>query len=271
MATGAGHRLRLHRPQPARSDAAAAPTSGSAIGYAIDREAIVKYLRRGFATVAVGIVPPMSWAFERERLRLHATIPARRGGCSTRPAIRIPTATARCPASASRSRRRRRRSIACRPRRSSTISRASASRVDVRSSELADALRRRAARQLPDVHAAVGRRDRSRHAAPRLSLAADAAGRPQSRPLQNAEVDRLIDAAASARRRRGARPLYTRAQQLIADDVPYISLWYKTNVAVVPARHPRRPAVADRRLHVPQGSVAAVRRGARGDRAVDVG
>ena len=36
-----------------------------AIGFAIDREAIVKYLRRGFATVAVGIVPPMSWAFER--------------------------------------------------------------------------------------------------------------------------------------------------------------------------------------------------------------
>src|SRR4029077_16971111 len=29
-----------------------------AIGFAIDREAIVKYLRRGFATVAVGIVPP---------------------------------------------------------------------------------------------------------------------------------------------------------------------------------------------------------------------
>ena len=37
-----------------------------AIGYAIDRDAIVKYLRRGFATTAVGIVPPMSWAFERD-------------------------------------------------------------------------------------------------------------------------------------------------------------------------------------------------------------
>src|SRR5262249_27218580 len=36
-----------------------------AIGYAIDREAIVKYLRRNYATVAVGIVPPMSWAFEK--------------------------------------------------------------------------------------------------------------------------------------------------------------------------------------------------------------
>src|SRR5204863_5350805 len=36
-----------------------------AIGFAIDRDAIVKYLRRGFATTAVGIGPPMSWAFER--------------------------------------------------------------------------------------------------------------------------------------------------------------------------------------------------------------
>jgi peptide/nickel transport system substrate-binding protein len=40
------------------------PDVRRAIGYAVDREAIVKYLRRGFAQVAVGIVPPMSWAFE---------------------------------------------------------------------------------------------------------------------------------------------------------------------------------------------------------------
>ncbi len=37
-----------------------------AIGYAIDRAAIVQYLRRGFARVAVGIIPPMSWAFEKD-------------------------------------------------------------------------------------------------------------------------------------------------------------------------------------------------------------
>ena len=35
-----------------------------AIGYAIDRQAIVDHLRRGLATPAVGILPPMSWAFE---------------------------------------------------------------------------------------------------------------------------------------------------------------------------------------------------------------
>ena len=35
-----------------------------AISYAIDRKAIVDYLRRGLATQAVGILPPVSWAFE---------------------------------------------------------------------------------------------------------------------------------------------------------------------------------------------------------------
>jgi peptide/nickel transport system substrate-binding protein len=35
-----------------------------AIAYAVDRDAIVKYLRRGLATPAVGILPPIAWAFE---------------------------------------------------------------------------------------------------------------------------------------------------------------------------------------------------------------
>ena len=35
-----------------------------AIGYAIDRDAIVRYLRRGLANVAFGLMPPQAWAFE---------------------------------------------------------------------------------------------------------------------------------------------------------------------------------------------------------------
>ena len=35
-----------------------------AIGYAIDRQAIIEYLRRGMAIQAAGILPPMSWAFD---------------------------------------------------------------------------------------------------------------------------------------------------------------------------------------------------------------
>jgi peptide/nickel transport system substrate-binding protein len=35
-----------------------------AIGYAIDRNAIIEYLRRGLATPAASILPPVSWAFD---------------------------------------------------------------------------------------------------------------------------------------------------------------------------------------------------------------
>jgi peptide/nickel transport system substrate-binding protein len=37
-----------------------------AIGYAIDREAIVKYLRRGMASVATGLIPPQHVAYEQD-------------------------------------------------------------------------------------------------------------------------------------------------------------------------------------------------------------
>jgi peptide/nickel transport system substrate-binding protein len=48
----------------------------------------------------------------------------------------------------------------------------------------------------------------------------------------NAEVDRLIESAASAPDDTQRKAFYTRAQQLIAEDVPYVGLWYKTNIAV---------------------------------------
>src|SRR5262249_11210871 len=35
-----------------------------ALGYALDRQGIVEYLRRGLAVPAAGILPPVSWAFE---------------------------------------------------------------------------------------------------------------------------------------------------------------------------------------------------------------
>jgi peptide/nickel transport system substrate-binding protein len=49
---------------------------------------------------------------------------------------------------------------------------------------------------------------------------------------RNLEVDRLIEGAAGATDDRLRHDFYTRAQRLIAADVPYISLWYKTNVAI---------------------------------------
>jgi peptide/nickel transport system substrate-binding protein len=48
----------------------------------------------------------------------------------------------------------------------------------------------------------------------------------------NPEVDRLIDAATVSTDEAERRRLYAQTQQLIAEDLPYISLWNKTNMAV---------------------------------------
>jgi peptide/nickel transport system substrate-binding protein len=48
----------------------------------------------------------------------------------------------------------------------------------------------------------------------------------------NARLDALLDSARTESNRERRRTLYGEAQRLIADEVPYISLWHKTNVAV---------------------------------------
>ena len=50
--------------------------------------------------------------------------------------------------------------------------------------------------------------------------------------FRNADVDRLIGEAGAATNDGERRQFYTQAQQIIAQGVPYISLWYKTNVAI---------------------------------------
>jgi peptide/nickel transport system substrate-binding protein len=207
------------------------PDVRRAIGFAVDREAIVKYLRRGFATVAVGIVPPMSWAFEREVFDFrHDPNEARRlldaagyrdpDGDGPLPRFRLSLKTS-----------------------TSEVYRVQAAAlqhdlaqvgiaVDVRSSELqtlfADVLRGNFQMYTlqwvgvtdPDM---LRRVYHSRQAPP--------AGLNRVF-YDNSEVDRLIESAAAAADDEDRRRFYSRAQQLIADDVPYISLWYKTNVAV---------------------------------------
>ena len=52
----------------------------------------------------------------------------------------------------------------------------------------------------------------------------------------NTDVDRLIDEASAMTDDEQRRLLYGQAQAAIARDVPVVSLWYKTNVAVAQAR-----------------------------------
>lgn len=202
-----------------------------AIGYAIDRDAIVKYLRRGFASTAVGIVPPMSWAFARdvfdfthdparaERLLDEAGYPDP-DGRGPRPRLRLTLKT-----STSEVYRVQAAAI------QHDLARVGIA-VDIRSSELqslsADV--RRGNFQLYTLQW-VGVTDPDM-----LRLVYHSGQQPpvglNRVHYANPDVDRLIEEASAATDdiHRGDR--YTEAQRIIAADVPYISLWYRTNIAI---------------------------------------
>jgi peptide/nickel transport system substrate-binding protein len=67
-----------------------------AIGFLIDRDAIVKHLRRGLALPALSPVPPTSWAFAADAFQFtHDPARAALGPCWTRRVTAIPMAMAR--------------------------------------------------------------------------------------------------------------------------------------------------------------------------------
>ncbi len=202
-----------------------------AIGFAVDREAIVRYLRRGFASVAVGIVPPMSWAFEpnvfdfrydpaRARQLLDAAGFPDPDGDGPQPRLRLSLKTS-----------------------TSEVYRVQAAAIQHDLSRVGIALDVRTS-EFPTLFADVVRGSFQMYTLQFVGVTdPDMLRRvfhsSQAPPVglnrvfySDAEVDRLIDAAAVAVDDQARRALYTKAQQMIADDVPYVSLWYKTNVAV---------------------------------------
>lgn len=202
-----------------------------AIGHAIDRDAIVRHLRRGLATAAVGIVPPMSWAFEDQVFQFRRDIAeAKRlldaggfpdpdgDGPQPRLSLILRTSTSevyRLQAAAIQQ----------------DLAQVGV-RVDVRSTEtltlFAD-IARGNFQMYTAVFVGVTDPDMLRrvfHSGQRPPTGVNRVH------YQNAEVDRLIDAAAGATddAQRGA--FYSAAQKIIAEEAPYIPLWYRTNVAV---------------------------------------
>jgi peptide/nickel transport system substrate-binding protein len=202
-----------------------------AIGYAIDRDAIVKYLRRGFASTAVGIVPPMSWAFQRgvfdfrydaaeaKRLLDAAGFPDPDGdGPRPRLTLTLKTSTAemyRVQAAAIQQ----------------DLARVGIG-VEVRSQEFATLLGDVVKGNFQMYTAQfVGVTDPDMLRRVFHSAQAPPNGLNRAH-YQSAEVDRLIDEASAMRDDEQRRLLYGAAQTAIARDVPVVSLWYKTNVAV---------------------------------------
>ena len=202
-----------------------------AIGFAIDREAIVGYLRRGLGRTAVGIVPPMSWAFEPAVFEFrHDRDQAKR--LLDAAGLRDPDGDGPAP----------RFTLTLRTS-TSEIYRLQAAaiqhdlaevgiRLDVRSTEtqtlFADIVRGNF-QMYTAVFVGVTDPDMLRrvfHSSQRPPVGLNRVH------YVSTEVDQLIDAAAALPAEAERKVLYARAQRIIADDVPYLPLWYRTNVAV---------------------------------------
>jgi peptide/nickel transport system substrate-binding protein len=212
-----------------------------AIGYAVNRQAIVDHLRRGLARPAVGVLSPVAWAFEPNVHRFdHDVERAQRllddagyrdpDGAGPQPRLRLSLKTStdefyRLQATVIQQDLRR-----------------AGIDVDVRSYEFATFY--------ADVLAGnvqmytlqwVGVTDPDMLRRVYHSEQVPPVGFNRTY-YKNPAVDRLIDLATRATTDEDRREYYSAAQKVIAEDAPYISLWYKTNVAVT------RPNVTGMRL-----------------------
>lgn len=206
-----------------------------AVGYAIDQRAIVDYLRRGLATAAIGIVPPMSWAHESQVLRFDRNLEKARAlldeagyrdpdGDGPMPRLRLSLKTSTAEAY--------RLQAAVIQQNLADVG----IELEIRSYEFAtlfsDVIRGNV--QLYTLQwVGVTDPDMLRRVFHSSQIPPGGFNRGY---YKNADVDRLLDAATVALTEEERRRLYGEAQRIIAGDAPYISLWYKTNVAVAQAR-----------------------------------
>lgn len=202
-----------------------------AIGYAIDTHAIVTHLRQGLAEPAIGIVPPMSWAHNAEAFRFTRDLDRARAlldeagypdpdGAGPLPRLRLSLKTSTAEAY--------RLQAAVIQQQLSEVGIA----LDLRSYEFAtlfaDVIRGNV--QLYTLQW-VGVTDPDMLRRVFHSSQVPPAGFNRGY-YSNPDVDRLIEAATASLSETERAALYADAQALIARDAPYISLWYKTNIAV---------------------------------------
>ncbi len=202
-----------------------------AIGHAIDRQAIVDHLRRGLATPAIGILPPVSWAFEPDVFQFtHKVAKAKSlldeagypdpDGDGPAPRLRLTLKVS------TNEFIRLQAAVIQQDLKQAGID------LDVRSYEFAtlyaDVLKGNF--QLFTLQwVGVSDPDMLRRVFHSKQMPPSGFNRGY---YENPEVDRLIDEAAAATTDDERRRLFGAAQRLVAQDAPYISLWNKTNVAV---------------------------------------
>jgi peptide/nickel transport system substrate-binding protein len=204
-----------------------------AIGYAIDRDAIIKYMRRGLGRPASGLLPDLAWAFEPNVHRFtHDPALAMRlldeagypdpDGDGPRPRLRLSLKI----------------STNEETRLQSTVVQEDLRRVgidlDLRSYEFAtfydDVLKGNfqmfsliwtgGSLVNPDILRRVFHSDQI----PPLGF--------NRGYYRNQDVDRLLDHATQSTDEDARAMAYRQAQRLVAEDAPYIPIWNRTNVIV---------------------------------------
>jgi peptide/nickel transport system substrate-binding protein len=226
-----------------------------AIGFAIDRDAIVRYLRRGLARPAFGLMPPQAWAFEPDVFQFRYD-PAESMRLLDEAGFPDP------PGSAPRLRLSIRVSTAEEVVLQATVIQQDLARVgidlEVRSSEFST-LRDDVDKgnfqlfSLQWVGGGLVDPDMLRRVFHSSQMPREGFNRGfYSNPL----VDRLLDRASEALDEPTRRAFYGEAQKVIAEDAPYIPIWNRTNVLVT------QPGLSDVRLN-PTGDLSALRHVAR--------
>lgn len=202
-----------------------------AIGYAIDRDAIVKYLRRGLARPATGLVPPQAWAYEPS-VHTFSYDPARAKALLDEAGYPDPDGDGPLP----RLRLSLKISTNEETRLQSTVIQQDLRRVgidlDLRSYEFAtfyaDVLKGDFQLfSLQWVGGALADPDIVRRVFHSQQIPPAGFNRGY---YANPEVDRLIDAASTALSAEERRAHYAEAQRVIAEDAPYIPIWNRVNV-----------------------------------------
>jgi peptide/nickel transport system substrate-binding protein len=205
-----------------------------ALAYAIDRQAIVEYLRRGLAVPAVGLIPPLSWAFagdafsyphdpDRARALLDAAGYTDPDGAGPKSRLRLSLKV-----SNAQEFNRLQASVIQQDLRAVGID------LDVRTYEFAT------------LYADVLKGNFQMYA---LQWTAGSLADPdilrrvfhstQTPPagfnrghFSNQQIDLLLDEASASTDDAHRLELFKQVQRLVAFEVPYISLWNKTNFVI---------------------------------------
>jgi peptide/nickel transport system substrate-binding protein len=208
-----------------------------AIGYAIDRRAIVEYLRRGLARPATGLIPSQAWAYQPDIFQFTYD-PNRARQLLDEAGFRDPDANGPLL----RLHLSLKVSNAEETRLQATVIQQQLREVgidlDVRSYEFAtmyeDVLKGNFQMfSLQWVGGAMVDPDILRRVFHSTQTPPAGFNRGQ---YSNPEVDRLLDLAGAATSEAGRKRYYGEAQKIIAEDAPYISIWNRTNVAVAQPR-----------------------------------